>query len=184
MSTIDYEKQAQDFCDKHGITFSVVLIGDDCPMFCTDREHGRDMDKVNVFPRKVHIHGKHYRATFTREGAKPLVVDFWNSYADEEENAFACGKVANPENCYFDKYRAGKYPARPRLKKRHVPTSYDVLACITKQDLGTFAQFCSDYGYDEDSRRAERTWDAVREEWEHVRAFFHADEFDELNEIA
>src|SRR6185312_12921531 len=27
------------------------------------------------------------------------------------------------------------------------PTAYDVLACITKYDPGTFSNFCSDFGY-------------------------------------
>lgn len=44
-------------------------------------------------------------------------------------------------------------------------TPYDVLACLTKGDVGSFEDFCADYGYDEDSRTAERTYEAVCKEW-------------------
>lgn len=42
------------------------------------------------------------------------------------------------------------------------PTAYDVIACLPWYDPGTFANFCSEYGYDEDSRKAEQTYRAVK----------------------
>src|SRR5689334_6211137 len=83
----EYTKQAEDFLTAHKLTFEVALIGSDCPMFCEDQEKKREMNKVNVYPRKSHIHGKHYRCTFKRENGERFEVDFWNSYADEEFNA-------------------------------------------------------------------------------------------------
>lgn len=52
------------------------------------------------------------------------------------------------------------------------PTAYEVLACMVKSDPGTFEQFCSAYGYDEDSRRAEKTWKACRAEWRKIERVF------------
>lgn len=63
-----YEKQANEFLSANGIEFRAVLIGDDCPPFCEDAQHDRDMNNVNTFPRKTHIHGKHYRGTFSSKG--------------------------------------------------------------------------------------------------------------------
>ena len=60
----DYKKQAEEFLTKHRIKFSAVLIGSDCPPFCPDAKAQKDMDKVDMYPRKTHIHGKHYRCTF------------------------------------------------------------------------------------------------------------------------
>lgn len=68
--------------------------------------------------------------------------------------------------------------------QRNKPTSYDLLACLTKNDPGTFGDFCGDFGYDTDSRRAEKTYFAVQEEWEKVRAFFKPEEMEEIREIA
>jgi len=63
------------------------------------------------------------------------------------------------------------------------PSAYDFLTCLTKNDPGTFENFCGDFGYDEDSRSAERVYKAVCKEWEQVSAFFTASEIELLQEI-
>lgn len=62
------------------------------------------------------------------------------------------------------------------------PTMYDVLTCIEKYDHPTFEDFCGDYGYDTDSRKAERTFKAVQKEYKAVERLF-GDIMDELQEI-
>lgn len=62
------------------------------------------------------------------------------------------------------------------------PTYYDVLSCLEKYDVGTFEQFCHSYGYDTDSRKAERTWKAVVKEYRAVCRLF-GDVMDELRAI-
>ena len=52
------------------------------------------------------------------------------------------------------------------------PTASYILACLTKYDPGTFDDFCSDYGYDTDSREAERIYKAVIKEWCNVERVF------------
>lgn len=63
-----------------------------------------------------------------------------------------------------------------------VPTPYDVLACLQKNDPGTFEDFCSDFGYDTDSRKAERMYKAVVKEWNGVKRLF-GDVLERLQEI-
>lgn len=63
------------------------------------------------------------------------------------------------------------------------PTPYDVLACLTKYDPGTFENFCSEYGYDADSRKAEKTYKAVCEEYTSLCTLFSSEEMEELQEI-
>ena len=46
------------------------------------------------------------------------------------------------------------------------------MSCITKADPGTFEDFCSEFGYDTDSRQAEKTYKAVKREWEKVARVF------------
>jgi hypothetical protein len=167
-----YQQQGLDFINKHELEFRAVLIGDDCPLFCADAEQGKDMDKVTVFPRKSHIHGKHYRCTISRKGKGHFSVDFWNSYADEEYRALGDKKYQFGET--FIKYSKG----RPQL-----PQAYDVLTCLQKSDVGTFEDFCSEFGYDADSRKAEQVYNAVVKEWRKVRAFFTDAEIAELQDI-
>ena len=64
------------------------------------------------------------------------------------------------------------------------PTAYDVLACLTKNDPDTFENFCSEFGYDEDSRKAEKIYNAVVEEWRNVCALFTDEEIEQLQEIS
>lgn len=63
-----------------------------------------------------------------------------------------------------------------------IPTYYDVLAALTKYDPYTFENFCAEYGYDEDSRRAYSTYQAVKKEYEAVERLF-GDVMDELQEF-
>lgn len=65
-----------------------------------------------------------------------------------------------------------------------MPTSYDLLACLTKCDPESFEWFCSNYGYDTDSRKAKRTYKEVMKEWEKVNSFFTSTELEELQEIS
>lgn len=61
------------------------------------------------------------------------------------------------------------------------PRAYDVLCCLTKSDPGTFGEFCREFGYDIDSRKGHSTWRACCREWARVKAFFMADELEELH---
>lgn len=63
------------------------------------------------------------------------------------------------------------------------PTSYDVLACLQKYEVGSFEDFCGDFGYDTDSRRAEKTYKAVLKEYEGVCRLFTLEEIEKLAEI-
>lgn len=62
------------------------------------------------------------------------------------------------------------------------PTMYDILAILQKSDPEDFENFCSEYGYDTDSRRAYDTWKAVTKEWKAVERLF-GDCLEELWEI-
>lgn len=63
------------------------------------------------------------------------------------------------------------------------PTMYDVLACLSKPcGIDTFEDFCDEFGYDYDSRRAERTWKGYQKEVAAMERLF-GDVMDELYEI-
>jgi hypothetical protein len=67
-------------------------------------------------------------------------------------------------------------------RKRIIPTEYDIIAAVQKNDVGTFADFCSEFGYDEDSRKAEKIYFAVQKEWAGIERIF-GDVIEELQEI-
>jgi hypothetical protein len=176
---MDYQKHAARFLLDAGLEFRAVLVGSDCPTFCEDAAKEIDMDKIDVFPRRTHIHGKHYRCTISAKDRGHVSFDFWNSYADEEQN-YACSGGRNFPSLAEDWRLCDKYIGKRRT---HV-TAYDLLACIQKSDVGTFQQFCDEYGCDEDSRKAETVYHAVLKEWRKVEKFFTAEELAAIQEIS
>ena len=65
------------------------------------------------------------------------------------------------------------------------PTAEEVLDCLAS-DAGTventpdFEDFCSEFGYDSDSRKAEKTWKAIQHSASRLRNFLGDDLFDRL----
>jgi hypothetical protein len=68
----------------------------------------------------------------------------------------------------------------------HEPTAYDVLTCL-QMDATTyvndysFEDFCSEYGYDTESRKAERTYKVILRQSEKLKNFL-GDKFEEFME--
>lgn len=69
-----------------------------------------------------------------------------------------------------------------KSKKGIIPDNYDILACITKYDPGTFDDFCQAYGYDNDSIKALKVYKNVKKEWKAINSIF-SDIIDELQGI-
>lgn len=63
-----------------------------------------------------------------------------------------------------------------------LPEAYDVLACLQKFDVGSFEDFCSEYGY-EQTKANERIYKAVCKEFEKVSSFWTEEELEKLREI-
>ena len=72
------------------------------------------------------------------------------------------------------------------------PTPYDVLACLTKSEVKhsdsteeeNFEDFCSDFGYNSDSIKAEKIYKAVCKEWDNVKMLWSDEEIEKLGEVA
>lgn len=69
------------------------------------------------------------------------------------------------------------------LKEGTSPTEYDILACLTKYDPETFENFCDEFGYDTDSKSAEKTYNAVVNEYKNVAMLWNDSEIEQLAEI-
>lgn len=67
------------------------------------------------------------------------------------------------------------------------PTMYDVLACLQKYDVGSFDDFCSEFGYNDlplgDYKAIKKTYKAVVKEFEAVQRLF-GDVMDELQDFS
>lgn len=97
----------------------------------------------------------HYRVTIRREKASKerFVFQFWDSIANSE--------------------------------KGEKPTAYDVLSCIASETTvyDSFEEFCDEFGYDHDSRKAEQSWKGYNKSSRKLNNFLTEEELDSLREI-
>jgi len=169
---MNYQQNAIDFADKIGLEMTAIYTG----------HRARFSKSITAF----------YSVTLTRK-KRSYTFDFSTSINDSWQhredgkftwepglpNKLNLESFFKSELCHQD-YPNWSYYNIHRTKK--TPTLYDILACLTKYDPGSFKDFCSNYGYDEDSRKAFEVYIAVQKEWEQVNNLFH-DVLTELEEI-
>jgi len=153
----DYNKQAKDFMAKAKAIMAVKLLGH-YPYFDDDKE-SRDI----------------YEITLTR-GNKTYIFKFGQSF-NRSNNPNWQPPIRKGMTMYdMEKAKLA------HKKMIQAPTEYDVLASITKYGPGTFKDFCDEFGYDTDSRKAEKTYFAVQDEYENINKLF-SDVIEDLQEI-
>lgn len=69
------------------------------------------------------------------------------------------------------------------IKEKNMPTSYDILACLSPMYEDTFEDFCYSFGYDADSRTAEDTYKRCIEQDRQLHKLFTHEELEQLSEI-
>lgn len=162
----EYQEQANEFCNRHGVTMDAIYLGH--------------------YPRLGEHFTAQWRITLKREG-KEYRFDYTGSINDSwkwRETGRAKWQKGVPPRYPFPTSAKGRYNSRYEVLPvtTNTPTAYDVLACLTKYDPGTFENFCAEYGYDTDSRKALETYLAVQKEWQGVARLF-GDCLDEYAEI-
>ena len=166
----EYAKQANEFLKKANATIKIEFVG------LAINKEWKEKDKRNL-----------YEITLTTPGGS-MVFDFWDSIRNTEIKEMTIETYA--EKSYKRRFDCLSYSekvkAQKELKEKKAaaqPTAYDILACITKYDPGTFAEFCSEFGYDEDSRTAERIYFAVQKEYSQLARIFTPEQLEEMQEI-
>lgn len=176
-TTTNYEQQAADFLAATGTTLTVNFL-----------KHGKHFDDDKE-ERDI------YQCELKR-GSRSYKFNFGNSLANSGKykghkhlclNSF--GKFLFTENEYQNmRKRPGgsytiKYNEINLNKDFKEPTAYSILSCLTKYDCGSFDDFCNEFGYDTDSKKAEKTYNAVKDEYMNVCALFTDKEIEQLQDI-
>ena len=118
-----------------------------------------------------------------------MTFTFWDSIHNTEISTIIFEEYAKKklkynrvkDMSYGEKVKAKNNLAR--LKAEAVPNEYDVLACLEKYDVGSFEDFCSEFGYGEDSRTAERIYIVVIKEYKDLTRIFTEEQMEELSKI-
>lgn len=151
-----YEINAENTLKGMGVEFNPVYQGHTFPKWSEGEKEKKDqLARATFF------------CTFSR-GKKSLSIQFFESIV----NSFAT-------------YRdfKGRKQMDYNRKIAPKPSAYSVLACLTKNDPDTFENFCGDFGYNTDSRKAFDTYLVVQAEWAKVRKFFTKTEIERIKEI-
>jgi len=154
---MDYEKQAEKFLTDTNTTFKAEFLKNGFH-FADDKE-----------PRDI------YLITLSRGGR-----EYKFNFGQSIKNSGNTKRVSSDGKDWKGK-ALRNYDVKNKDFKE--PTAYEVLACLTKNEVESFEDFCASFGYDEDSRKAEKTYKAVLEEWKNVKMLFSDSEIDKLQEI-
>jgi hypothetical protein len=166
----EYTKQAAEFLEKASAYIEIDFAG---------RAINRDWKEST--PRNL------YSVTISTPRGS-MTFDFWDSIYNTEITEMNAGQYAEKRyNRRFDCLTPyEKNLARKELQAKKAaarPGAYDVIACMQKYDPGTFENFCSEFGYDEDSRAAERIYFACQNEYSQLAKIFTPEQLEEMQEI-
>lgn len=165
-----FDKQAMTFLKKTKTSIEVRFL-EHAKHFHTDTEE-RDIYEVTM-----------------RRGLRSFVVRFGQSIARSATKSLLVKEK------HVQEEMAKLFRASPALiqqlkdecillrKNVEQPSDYEILASLQKENPMSFEDFCSDYGYEEDSRSAERIYKAVKEEWLNVERLWTDAEIEQLQEI-
>ena len=170
-----YDRQAQEFMVATGLKIGTSYCG-----------HYKRFEDAKYISSQ-------WRIKFSREGKMEFWFDFSQSCHDSFSKTERAGfrrKPLEPKDFHYLAIKetletgATEYslPFTLHYETTH-PSDYDILACLTKYDPGTFEDFCGDFGYDTDSRKAEKTYFAVQKEYQNLRGMFTGPELENMAEI-
>lgn len=168
----EYIKQADNFLKKANATIKIDFVG---------VAVNKDWEEQKNQKRNL------YEVTLTSPRGS-MIFNFWDSIYNTEIKRTTLAEYVEKRYKYsFDVLSySEKLTAKKELKEKKAeatPNSYNVLACMTKYDPGTFEEFCSEYGYNEDSRTAEKIYFAVQKEYTQLARLFTAEQIEDLREI-
>lgn len=178
----EYEKQAQNFLRDTETALTVKISGKQgAPLWGKDGEkHGIKYDVVLKNARGSYAF-PFWDSIASRE-LVDAIRDFQSFEGMKTGQDYRNDEIIKKAGIRLSELRYSKTAKEEAIKKL-VPSAYSVLACLNTYGGDTFKDFCANFGYDEDSRMAEKTFKAVQEQENNLRRLFSFEQLDALNEI-
>lgn len=169
----EYQQEALDFLKKTNTTIDIKYKK-------FDKYFSEDTQKRDVYEITIKRNNRKFSFNFGQSFYCSGIVHGWSvknstPFRYNGVNCIACGDI---ENLNFYETKDFKL-----LEKRQYPNEYSILACLTKYPIDTFKDFCAEFGYDHDSKKAERIYNSVKEEWSNVQKIWSDDEIELLQKI-
>lgn len=161
-----YEKKIDDFIKKTNTTFKCEFLKNDFHFL--DDDETRDIYKITL-----------------KRGSREYVFNFGQSII--ASGLYFCytpegKKYAHTLNEAI-KLMKGNSGDKKKNKDFKEPLIYDVLPCLTINEVGSFRDFCANYGYSDDSIKAKTIYEAVIKEYEGMKMLYNEQELEELSNI-
>ena len=174
----EYLKKASDFLQKTNTELTITFL-----------KHGKhfvdDKDNRDIYEIVIKRGGRKYKFNFGQsinESGEYVLLEHLR-------NKIICSKDLNDKWSFTkDEYKKIQYPSLTAViknKNYKKPCVYSILSCLTKYNPGTFEDFCNEFGYDIDSRKAFVTYEyeAIKDEYSNLAMLFNEIEMEELQEI-
>ena len=170
----EYLKQAENFLNKTGTELSVKYLK-------TDKYFYDDKEKRDIYEVTLKRGSRSYTFTFGQSTFNSRYnVGTKVFHRDEIENCLEKDGKINRFKFSSKHFRIESFD---KIIYPKIPDAYDILACMEKYDVGSFEDFCNEFGYDTDSRNAEKIYNSVKEQYTKLQTLFNQEEIEELAEI-
>ena len=172
--------------------------------FLADTATGLEIEKAvpqkkPIWAKEGEKHGINYSVTLSNKNGK-YSFDFWGSINDAEMLEMAKkSTIGPPEREKVLKFIRNKadniipiHPVPKEIFMKRIsdtvdllikPTSYDILACLDVLYSDSFDDFCAEFGYSNDSIKAEKTYKACLKQDRMLRKLFTPDQLEKLQAI-
>ena len=149
-TTNQYDQQAQAWSDKYSVSMTSRYLGH-------FKHFDDDTDTRDVYEVRIWCTSRPDSAYTFR-------------YGQSINDSRTCDANDGPNwrRILRERERSRSFRDHAKNQRGKPPRLYDVLSCLTKYDPGTHKNFCGDYGYDTDSRKALDLYMRVQEEWSGV----------------
>jgi len=178
---MDYEKQANDFLKSTNTEFKVEFLK-------YDKHFESDKENRDIYTVTLKRGGREFSFNFGQSincSMQWIPITIYAKNLHSKENyprliGESKSKALQSVGIYTFSLNQNDFVKNENFSE---PTPYDVLSCLTKYNPGTLKDFCDEFGYDEDSKKAEKTYNAVLDEYKNVAMLWNDSEIEMLTEI-
>ena len=165
-----YDKAVEVVRDAFNIEFKAEFLKN-------DYHFTGDKDKRDIYKVTLKRGNRKYSFNF---GQSIMNSQYYRDIAFKERTYTLNGscRTGNYKITNIENYKTYVTPIKGKE-----PKLYDVLACLQKYEVGTFEDFCNEFGYDNDSISAKKTYKAVSKEYDKMCTLFNNDELEVLQYI-
>jgi len=168
----EYDKQVEKFLKETKTEFKTEFVK-------WDYHFQDDKEKRDIYKITLKRGGREYSFMF---GQSLNASGQYTLYPSMEKIHLQTSKNGEPNKNIkgFGFLSNGNSKKNPEFS---VPTAYNVLACLQKYDIGSFKDFYNEFGYSDDSIKAEKIYKAVCDEYNNLKMLYSDDEINKLQEI-